>query len=66
MDRISITGCRPRADVRRACRSAPAASKCAHRAGSWLPGAANSAADYEALVAADDILARQRARRQRR
>jgi hypothetical protein len=43
-----------------------AAAGAAHRAESWLPGAARSFGDYELLADAQDIMARQQRKRQRR
>src|SRR5271163_2749006 len=49
-------------DILIAAAAAAAAGGAAHRAASWLPGAAVSIGDYELLGNAADIMARQRTR----
>jgi|GEM_PF-5046977 hypothetical protein len=58
MQHIAIHGPRPRPDAR----AQIAADRAAHRAASWLPGAAVSFGDYELLGDAAGIMARQRTR----
>jgi hypothetical protein len=58
MQHIAIHGPRPRPDAR----AHITVAGTAHRAASWLSGAAVSFGDYELLGDAADIMARQRAR----
>jgi hypothetical protein len=62
MQHIAIHGPRPRPDARAHIAAAAAAAGAAHRAASWLPGAAVGFGDYELLGDAADIMARQRTR----